>query len=382
MLYPLNEEQRMIQKTVRDLVDDQIIPLAPKVDEEMYFPVETFEALSKLGLMGIMVDPEYGGAGQGAVTTTVVHQEIGRGCASTALSYLAHTILCVGALRRGASHEQKLKYLPPLCTGDKLGSWGVTEPGAGSDAVSTKTFAERHGDVYVANGQKTFITNAPYAGTFVVYMRTDKESRTHGTSSFIVEREFPGFSVGPKMNKMGMRGSPTSEIFFEDCRIPAENIMGKEGDGVRQMMLGFDLERVMIAAISLGIGQASLEVAAKYAKERHQFGKPIADFQMVQQMLADMAIELAAAEELTYRAAARYDEGCLGPREAAAAKCFASEMATRAGMNAVQVLGGYGYTKEFPVERFARDAKLNEIGAGTSQIMRRIVARELLKDLS
>ncbi|MBZ0253358.1 MAG: acyl-CoA dehydrogenase family protein, partial [Candidatus Methylomirabilis sp.] len=286
--------------------------------------------------------------------------------------------LCVNAITRSASKEQKEKYLPALCSGEKLGSWGVTEPGAGSDAVSTKTFAERRGETYIANGQKTFITNAPYAETFVVYMRTDKESRTHGTSSFIVERAFPGFSVGPKMNKMGMRGSPTAELFFADMPVPAANRMGEEGAGVRQMMLGFDIERVNIAAISLGIGQAALEVAARYAKERHQFGKPIADFQMVQQMLADMAIELDAATTLTFQAAARYDRGELGPREAAAAKCFASEMATRAGMNAVQVLGGYGYTKEFPVERFARDAKLNEIGAGTSQIMRRIVAREVL----
>ncbi|MCA9772611.1 MAG: acyl-CoA dehydrogenase family protein, partial [Myxococcales bacterium] len=308
MLYPLNEEQRMIQKTVRDLVDDQIIPLAPKVDEEMYFPVETFEALSKLGLMGIMVDPEYGGAGQGAVTTTVVHQEIGRGCASTALSYLAHTILCVGALRRGASHEQKLKYLPPLCTGDKLGSWGVTEPGAGSDAVSTKTFAERHGDVYVANGQKTFITNAPYAGTFVVYMRTDKESRTHGTSSFIVEREFPGFSVGPKMNKMGMRGSPTSEIFFEDCRIPRDALLGPLNFGfmmVGKLILGW--ERSCLLAPGLGGAKAAIDRSARYLEERHQFGRPIGTFQATRHMLAQMRIDYEIARNLVYRVAWQLD---------------------------------------------------------------------------
>ena len=287
-------------------------------------------------------------------------------------------MLCTNNLYLHGTEAQRRKYLPDLISGKRLGAWAVTEPVAGSDALGLQCRAERRGDDYVLNGSKIFITNGPVADVFVVFARTRPGAPKQGLSAFIIERGYPGFAVGPKLEKMGMRGSPTSEVFFDDCRCPAENLLGEENRGAAQMMAGFDIERVTLAAIPLGIAEAALEASLVYVKQRKQFGKPIGDFQMVQAMLADMATELEAARALVYFAARKLQEGKKATREASMSKLYASEIATRAALNAIQIHGGYGYMKDFPVERMLRDAKLMEIGAGTSQIQRLIIARELL----
>lgn len=377
--FKFTEQHRLIRNMVEEFVAKEVAPIAHEVDVKGIFPRENFTKMGELGLLGIAIPEEYGGFGGDKVSVCIVFEELAYACASTALSWGAHAILCTYNLWRTANDAQRRKYLPDLISGKKIGSWGLTEPNAGSDAIGIRTTAKRQGDYYILNGSKTFITNAPYADTFIIFARTDPGNRKGGISSFIVERGFEGFSTGAPMEKMGMRGSPTGEIFLDDCKVPAENLIGKEGDGYDQMIHGLNVERTTFAALSLGIAQASLDASIKYAKERRQFNQPIGNFQMIQQMLADMACELEAARMLVYQAAHNIDEGGVNYFEASSAKLFASEVATRAALNAIQIHGGYGYTKDFPVERFMRDAKLMEIGAGTSQIQRLIIARELLK---
>lgn len=378
--FEFNEEHKMLTKTMADFVADVVAPKAAEVDKTGEFPREHFTKLAELGMLGLPVPEEYGGVGADWISVCIVLDELAYGCGSTALSWGAHTILCIGALNRNADDEQKRKYLPDLISGKKIGSWALTEPGAGSDALGLQTTAIKNSDGdYVLNGQKTFITNGPVADTLVVFTRTGKEASHENLSSFIVERGFEGFTTGKPMDKMGMRGSPTGELFFEDCVVPAENLIGKEGEGLDQIMRGLNVERVTVSALPLGLAQCALDLSVKYALERRQFGKPIAEFQMVQKMLADMATELEAARLLVYQSAYNLDQGKDSNFEASAAKLFSSESCTRATLNAIQIFGGYGYTREYSVERLMRDAKLMEIGAGTSQIQRMIIARELLK---
>lgn len=378
MIISFNEEQKLIRDSIRAFAERQVAPIAAEIDRSERFPQETFGKLGEMGLLGIMIPAEHGGAGADVISCCIVISELARVCASTALSYGAHTVLCTNNLYLHGTEAQRRKYLPDLISGKRLGAWAVTEPAAGSDALGLQCRAERHGGDYVLHGSKIFITNAPVADVFIVFARTRPGPSKQGLSAFIVERGYPGFTVGPKLEKMGMRGSPTAEVFFDDCHCPAENLLGEENCGAAQMMAGFDIERVTLAAIPLGIAEAALEASLSYVKQRKQFGKPIGDFQMVQEMLADMATELEAARALVYFAARKLQEGKKATREASMSKLYASEIATRSALDAIQIHGGYGYMKDFPVERMLRDAKLMEIGAGTSQIQRLVIARELL----
>jgi isovaleryl-CoA dehydrogenase len=328
--------------------------------------------------MGILAPEQYGGSGGTYLDAALVMEELARASGSVALSYGAHAVLAVGGIVRDSNEEQKRRVLPALCSGEAIGAWALTEPGAGSDALGMRTQAVRDGEHYVLNGSKTFITNGSEAGTLVVYARSDPEKGSHGISVFLVDGDAPGFSTSRTLDKMGMRGSPTAELRLDDVRVPVGDRIGEENEGLAMVMRGLDVERATLSAISIGLGQAALDHAVAYAKERRQFGRPIGQFQMVQKMIADTYAELEAARLLCYEAATRamHDPNCSAL--ASAAKLFASEVATRAGMTAVQVFGGYGYTKDYPVERIARDAKLMEIGAGTSEIQRLIIARHLL----
>ena len=375
--FNFTEQHRMIRHTVEEFVKKEVAPIAHDVDISGSFQRENYDKMGDIGLLGVLIPEEYGGFGGDCVSCCIVFEELAYGCAGTALSWGAHAILCASNLFRTGNDAQRRKYLPDLISGKKIGSWGLTEPNAGSDAVGLQTHAVKKGDEYILNGSKMFITNAPVADTFVIFARTS-DDRKKGISSFIVERGYEGFSTGPALEKMGMRASPTGAIYLEDCKVPAENILGEEGEGWNQMMTGLNIERTTFAALSLGIAQASLDASVRYAKERKQFGKPIGDFQMIQKMLADMACELEAARMLNYQTAQNIDDGKGSFFEASCAKLLASEVATRAALDAIQIHGGYGYTREFPVERYMRDAKLMEIGAGTSEVQRLIIARELL----
>lgn len=377
------EEHRLLQKTVRDFAQSVLAPQIEHLDETEGFDKSYFKTLGELGLLGVTASEDFGGTNMGCVAATIAMEEIGAVDASTALTYLAHTMLAVNNIATNASEAQKKKYLPKLISGEWVGCMGMSEPGAGSDALSMRTRAVRKGDKYILNGTKMWITNAEMGDVFYVYARTGEGKKD--ISTFIVERGFPGFRVGKKLKKMGMRASPTSELIFENCEVPAENLVGKEGDSVGHMLKNLDIERITISGISLGIARASLEVATRYAKEREQFGKPIADFQMIQAMLADGQAEYEAAMYLTYGAAQMWDEGKFNPTTSrslgAKVKLVAARMATKVALDAIQILGGYGYTREFPVERYMRDAKLMEIGAGTNEIMRILIARDMLGDL-
>jgi len=379
MDFQLTAEQLDIQQSIRRFAEQEIAPLAQEVDSAERFPAETFGKMGELGLFGLLIPEKYGGSDASVVTLCVVAEEIGYACASTALSFGAHAALCMHVLNMFGSEEQKGKYLPALASGEKLGALAMTEPEAGSDVLSMRTFAEKRDGEYVLNGTKTFITNGPIADVIVVYARTDKSAGPHGISAFIVENTFPGYSAGKGFEKMGMRGSPTSELFFEDCRVPAENLLGAENAGHKVLLTGLEVERVAGGALGVGIARAALEAAVKYANERVQFGKPIVAFQMVGEMLADMSTEIEAARLLTFKAAALCDAGQRATVAAAQAKLFGSEVAVRAADKAVQILGGYGYMREFGVERLVRDAKLLTIGGGTSQIQQLIIAREMVK---
>ena len=376
MDFELNDEQQMIRKMVREFAEKELAPRAAEVDAQGQFPWEAIRKMGELGLLGLNVPEAYGGAGADMVSYALAIEEIARACGSTALTVAAHA-LCTTPLALFGSEEQKRKYLVPLAQG-KLGAFGLTEPGAGSDAAAAKTTAVRDGDWWVLNGSKIFITNGGLADVLIIVAVTDKSKGTRGISAFIVEKGTPGFTPGREEEKMGLRGSLTSQLFLENCRVPAANLLGNEGDGFKYALATLDSGRIGIGAMSVGLAQAALEASLRYAKERVQFGQPIANFQAIQWMLADMGTQIEAARLLVYRAAALKDKGQRFTKEAAMAKLFASEMAERACHKAIQIHGGYGYVREYAVERFYRDVRLCEIGEGTSEVQRLVIARQLL----
>ena len=382
MDFELTEEQEMIRRMVRDFAEKEIVPIAGEMDEQGEFPWEIIRKMAPLGFLGLPIPEEYGGAGIDNVSFAIAMEEIARASGSIAITLDAHVSLACEAILQFGSEEQKRKYLAPLARGEKLGAFALTEPEAGSDAAAIKTRAVLSGDEWVLNGQKVFITNGSIADVVVVAAVTDPTKGHRGISNFIVEKGTPGFRPGRDEEKMGLKGSVTSQLFFEDCRVPKENLLGKEGEGFKQFLIVLDAGRIAIGAMAVGLAQAALDASIAYAKERVQFGQPIAKFQAIQWMIADMATQLDAARLLVYRAAWLKDRGMRFTREAAMAKLFASEIAERACHAAIQIHGGYGYTKDYPLERYYRDARLCEIGEGTSEIQRLVIARQVLGKLS
>jgi alkylation response protein AidB-like acyl-CoA dehydrogenase len=374
-----SEEQEGIRRTVREFAEHEIRPHVMEWDEAQHFPRELLPKLASLGLMGVPFPAEYGGAGLGYVEYALVIEELARVDGSVAISVAAHTSLCAGHIYIAGTEEQKRKYLEPLARGEKLGCWSLTEPQAGSDAGGTRTTARLDGDHWVLNGAKTFTSNGSYADICVAMAVTDKSAHKHGISAFIIEKGRPGFRPGKKENKLGLRASDTAEVIFEDCRVPAGNLLGECGHGFVDSLRVLDRGRISIAALGLGMAQGAYEASLAYARQRHQFGKPIADFQAVQWKLADMATEIDAARLLTQRAALLADQNCRVTTEGAMAKLYAGEMAVRVANEAVQIHGGYGFIKDYPVEKFYRDVKLCTIGEGTSEIQRLVIARQVLK---
>ncbi len=375
----LTEEQQMLYDMVHDFAQNEVKPIAAEIDETCRFPWETVKKMGELGLMGIVFPEEYGGAGMDTVCYSIAVEELSRVCASHGITLAAHISLGVNPIYSFGNEEQKREWLPGLCTGEILAAFGLTEPNAGSDAGATQTTAQREGGSWVLNGTKRFITNASVSEVYSVTAVTDKSKGTRGISSFIVPKGTPGFSIDRKENKLGIRGSDTAGLIFEDCRIPAENLLGAEGEGFKHFLEILDGGRISIAAMALGIAQGAFDEALKYAREREQFGRPISSFQAIQFKLADMATWIDAARHLTYHASRLKDNGKNFIKEACMAKLFASEVATKIAEDAVQIHGGYGYTRDYPVERIWRDAKLCEIGEGTSEIQRLVIARELFK---
>jgi len=369
----------MIRDMVRDFAENEIAPIAAQIDEEERFPKEIFKKMGELGLLGLPWPPEYGGAGADFVSFALAVEEISYASGSIGLPYEAHVSLASAPIYLFGTEEQKEKYLVPLAKGEYIGAFGLTEPEAGSDAGATKTTALLDGEHWVINGTKRFITSGSIADVVVITAKTDPEKGTRGISNFIIEKGTPGFTPGKEEIKMGLKGSVTSELILEDCRVPRENLLGKPGEGFKQFLKTLDGGRVSIAAMALGIGRAALEASIAYAKERVQFGRPIAEFQAIQWMIADTATELDAARLLLYQAAYLEDQGKRFTKEAAMAKLFASEAAERACFNAIQIHGGYGYSQEYPVERFYRDNRLTTIGEGTSEIQRLVIARQVLE---
>lgn len=386
MDFQLTDEQRMIRETVRKWTVNELGPLQEKIDDEDWFPPDFFRKCAEIGILGITMDPKYGGLGGNVLMQTLAIEEMSRICPALAMTYGAHSNLCANNIHKNANEALKQKYLPPLIAGEKIGALGLTEPNAGSDAMSMRTRAVKRGDKYILNGTKIFITNGPIADTLLVYAKTSPEHGARGISAFIVEKEFPGFSVSRKLKKCGMRGSPTGELVFEDCEVPAENLVGEENRGVHVMTSGLDIERIVLAGGSVGMAQQALDYSIQYSVEREQFGRSVASFQMIQQKLADMYTRTEASRLLVYRAAeaaenaARGGKGTELTKLAAAAILFAAEAATWVCCEAVQIHGGYGYCLEFPVQKLWRDAKLYEIGAGTSEIRRVIISRELTRN--
>lgn len=379
MNFDQSENQVMIAQMVRDFAEKEIRPYIMEWDETQEFPVHVFKKLGELGLMGVFVPEEYGGSGFGYLEYVTVVSEIAKVCGSIGLSVAAHNSLCTGHIYYHGNEAQKQKYLPKLATAEWIGAWGLTETGTGSDAGGMNTTAVKDGDSWVLNGSKNFITHGKSGDVAVVIARTGEKGDSHGMSAFIVEKGTPGFSAGKKENKLGMRASETAELIFDNCRIPAENLIGKEGEGFVQSMKILDGGRISIGSLALGIAKGAYEAAVKYAKEREQFGKPIAQFQAIGFKLADMATKIEAAELLLNQAAFLKNEGKKLTRESAMAKLYASEIACEVSNEAVQIFGGYGYTKDFPVEKFYRDAKLCTIGEGTSEIQKLVISREILK---
>ena len=378
MNFDLSEEQQLLRTTVRDFAQERLAPHSYEWDEKQEFPREVFTQLGALGLMGVCWPPEYGGAGMSTLDWAIVMEELARVDAGVALSLAAHHSLCSGHIHLAGSEAQKKRYLVPLAKGEAIGCWGLTENSAGSDAGGTKTTAVRDGDHYVLNGSKTFITNGRLADTAVIMAVTDKSKGKKGISAFIVERGTKGFRSGKKEDKMGVRCSDTSELVFEDCRVPVHNLLGQEGMGFIDTLRILDRGRIGIGAFSLGIAQASLEASMRYAKERKQFGHAIADFQAIQFKIAEMATKVQASRLLVHRAATLRDEGREHTAESSMAKLFAGESAVEVAMEAIQIHGGYGYIKEYKVERYLRDSKLGTIGEGTSEVQKLVIARELL----
>jgi len=380
-LYPfvLTEDQEHLRREIREFAAREIGPNVLAWDEASEFPLDVVKKLGKLGLLGVIFPSEYGGAGLGYVDYVLAIEELSAVDGSIGIIVAAHNSLGTNHIFLAGNEAQKKKYVPRLASGEWLAAWGLTEPGAGSDASNSRTTALKKGDHYVLNGSKTFITNGHYADAIVVIAATDKSKGTHGLSAFIVEKGTKGFRPGKKENKLGLRASDTSELIFEDCEIPAENLLGSEGEGFIDAMRVLDGGRISIAALSLGIARGALDSALKYVKERRQFGKAIAEFQGIQWKLADMATELDAARLLTQRAAVLKDAGRKVTRESSMAKLFASEVAVRICNDAVQLFGGYGFIKDYPAEKYYRDVKLCTIGEGTSEIQRMVIAREILK---
>ena len=373
------ESMLMVQQLARDFAEKELRPVVMKHDESQEFSFEIFAKLGGLGFLGATFPEEYNGAGLSPLDFTVLVEEISRVDPSVALGVCGHNGLCTSHIFLFADEAQKKKYLPDLCSGNKLGGWGLTESSSGSDAGGMKTTAVKEGKEWVVNGSKTFITHGSVGQTFVVLAVTDK-SKSHGISAFILEKGMPGFSVGKKENKLGMRSSDTASLIFDNVRVPSENLIGGEGEGFKQALQVLDGGRIGIAALSVGLAQGALDASVKYAKERHQFGKPLSDFQAIQFKLADMAMEIEAARLLTRKAAFLKMQGESITLAAAQAKYFASEVATRVANEAVQIHGGYGFIKEFPVEKFYRDVKLLTIGEGTSEVQKMVIARKLLSN--
>ncbi|NVD44786.1 acyl-CoA dehydrogenase family protein [Qipengyuania atrilutea] len=377
--FQLGETAQMIRETTGRFADEQIAPLAEKVDREDWFPKEElWPAMGALGLHGITVSEADGGLGLGYLEHVIAVEEVSRASASVGLSYGAHSNLCVNQIARWGSDAQKAKYLPKLISGEHVGSLAMSEASAGSDVVSMKMKAEKVDGGYVLNGTKFWITNAPFADTLVVYGKTDPEAKSRGITTFLIEKGFEGFSIGQKIEKVGMRGSPTSEIVFDDCFVPQENVMGPENGGVGVLMSGLDYERVVLAGLQLGVMQACLDTVIPYLRERTQFGKPLGSFQLMQAKVADMYVALQSARAYTYAVAKACDADKTTRFDAAGAILLASENAFRVAAEAVQALGGAGYTLDWPVERYMRDAKLLDIGAGTNEIRRMLIGRELI----
>ena len=375
----ISKEHEEFQKRIREFAEKEIEPKAKELDETGKFPFDTVKKLGEMGILGMVVPKEYGGSGYDTLSYSIAVEEISRVCGSTGITVAAHNSLGLYPIYLFGNEEQKRKYLPDLASGKKLGSFGLTEPGAGSDAAGTKTTAVRDGNFYVVNGTKTFITNASVGETFVITAVTDKSKGYKGISSFIAEKGMKGGSVGKKENKMGLRGSDTATLIFEDMRLPKENLLGQEGEGFKQFMITLDGGRISIGSMALGLAQGAFDKALKYTKEREQFGKSIADFQAIQWKLSDMATQIEAARHLIYHASELKDKGERFIKESAMAKLYASEVGRFVCHQAIQIFGGYGYLSDYPVERYFRDVKLCEIGEGTSEIQRIIIARELLK---
>jgi isovaleryl-CoA dehydrogenase len=376
--FGLGETADAIRETTARFAADKIAPLAAEIDRTNTFPRELWPQMGELGLHGVTVEETYGGLGLGYLEHAIAMEEVSRASASVGLSYGAHSNLCVNQIRRWGSEDQKRRYLPKLVSGEHVGSLAMSEAGSGSDVVSMKLRADKHGDRYILNGTKFWITNAPHADTLVVYAKTDPDADSRGITAFIVEKDFKGFSVSQKLDKMGMRGSDTGELVFEDCEVPPENILGPENGGVGVLMSGLDYERVVLSAGPIGIMQACLDVVLPYVRERKQFGRAIGSFQLMQGKVADMYVALNSARAYVYAVARACDTGHTTRFDAAGAILMASENAVKVALEAIQALGGAGYTREYPVERYLRDAKLYDIGAGTNEIRRFLIGRELV----
>jgi isovaleryl-CoA dehydrogenase len=378
--FDLGETADQLRASVRGFTADEVAPLAAEIDRSNEFPRQLWTKFGDMGLLGITVEEEYGGAGLGYLEHVVAMEEVSRGSAAIGLSYGAHSNLAVNQLRRNGSDAQKRKYLPKLISGEHVGALAMSEPGAGSDVVSMKLKAEKRGDRYILNGTKFWITNGPCADVLVVYAKTDPGAGPRGISAFLIERGFKGFSTAQKLDKLGMRGSDTGELIFEDCEVPAENVLGEVGKGVNVLMSGLDYERAVLAAGPLGIMQAAMDVVIPYVHQRKQFDAPIGTFQLVQGKLADMYTSMNACKAYVYAVAKACDRGQTARKDAAGAILYASEKATQIALDAVQLLGGNGYINDYPTGRLLRDAKLYEIGAGTSEIRRWLIGRELFEE--
>ncbi|MFE3846164.1 acyl-CoA dehydrogenase [Thermoplasmatota archaeon] len=379
MKLELTDQQKMIQKMVREFADKEVAPIASELDEKGEYPTKTLEKMAKLGLLGIIIPNKYGGAGLDTISYSIVVEEISRKCASTGVITSVHNSLTAWPIMKYGNEDQKKKYLPILAKGEKIGAFAATEPNAGSDLGALRTSAELKEDKYIINGDKTFITSGPEAGIIIVFAVTDKKLGTKGISAFIIESDMKGYKVGSIFEKLGINASKTSELIFENMEVPKENLLGKEGEGFKIALATLDGGRIGIASQAVGIAQAALDESIEYSKQRQQFGRPISKFQAIQWMIADMATKIEASRYLVYNAAYKKDIGERISKEAAMAKLFASDTAMDAAIKAVQIHGGYGYTKEYTVERLFRDAKITEIYEGTSEVQKMVIASSLLK---
>jgi butyryl-CoA dehydrogenase len=379
MDFKLTREQELVKQMVSEFVENEVRPIAAEVDESEEFPLENTRKMGRYGMMGIPFPKQYGGADGDYLSYIIAVEELGKACASSSVILSAHVSLCCGPIFAYGTEEQKQKYLPSLLKGEKIGAFGLTEPNAGTDAAGQQTIAKLEGDHYILNGSKVFITNGGHADVFIIFAMTDRSKGTRGISAFIVEKEFEGFEIGKKESKMGIRASSTTELIFKDCKVPKGNLLGKEGKGFSIAMGTLDGGRIGIAAQALGIAEGALEEAVKYMKERKQFGKPLSSFQGLQWYMAEMATKVEAARNLVYKAACKKQSGEPYSVEAAMAKLFASEAAMKVTTRVVQIFGGYGFTKDYPVERMMRDAKITEIYEGTSEVQKMVIAANILK---